>query len=167
MGLDPSSRPTADVLDELGELAQVCAAPLRPFGGATMIAGRVATVRCHEDNVLLKATLSRPGDRKVLVVDGGGSLARALVGDLVAGLALDNGWVGLIVYGAVRDAAALRDLDVGIWALGTTPRASAKAGGGETDVPVSFGGATFRPGDVVYADDDGIVVIPDPTPARP
>jgi regulator of ribonuclease activity A len=159
MGLDPSPRPTADVLDELGDSAQVCAAPLRPFGGATMIAGRIATVRCHEDNVLLKATLSRPGDGEVLVVDGGGSLERALVGDRVASLARDNGWAGLIVYGAVRDAATLRDLDLGVWALGTCPRASRKVGDGEIDVPVSFGGVTFRPGGVVYGDDDGVVVV--------
>lgn len=116
-------------------------------------------MRCFEDNALLKSILSTPGDGGVLVVDGDGSLHTALVGDIIAGLAADNGWAGVIVHGAVRDAAALRTIGVGIKALGTNPRKGTKTGAGERDVEVSFGGVTFVPGEVAYSDEDGIVVI--------
>jgi regulator of ribonuclease activity A len=96
----------------------------------------------------------------VLVVDGGGSLHTALMGDLIAGLGVTNGWAGVIIHGAVRDVAALRTLELGIKALGSNPRKSGKTGAGERDVPVSFGGITVRPGDRVTSDDDGIVVHP-------
>jgi regulator of ribonuclease activity A len=95
----------------------------------------------------------------VLVIDGGGSLHTALVGDLIADLARSNGWAGLIVNGAVRDAAALRDLELGIKALGTNPRKSSKTGAGQRDVTVSLGGVEFVPGDIAYSDDDGIVIV--------
>jgi regulator of ribonuclease activity A len=95
----------------------------------------------------------------VLVIDGAGSLHTALVGDVIAQLAHDNGWAGLVVHGAVRDAAALRDIDIGIKALGTNPRKSSKTGAGERDVAVSLGGVTFVPGDLAYSDEDGIVVV--------
>jgi regulator of ribonuclease activity A len=121
--------------------------------------GPIATVRCLEDNVLVKQRVSEPGEGRVLVVDGGGSLRCALVGDNVAGLALRNGWAGLVLNCCVRDVEALAALEIGIKALGTNPRPSSKTGEGETDVPVSFGGAEFRPGDVLYSDDDGIVVL--------
>ena len=116
-------------------------------------------MRCVEDNALLKSVLSAPGDGGVLVIDGGGSLHTALVGDLIAELARSNDWAGLIVHGAVRDAPALRDIDLGIKALGTNPRKSGKTGAGERDVTVSFGGVEFVPGDIAYSDDDGIVVV--------
>ena len=93
------------------------------------------------------------------MIDGGGSLHTALVGDLIAELARSNDWAGLIVHGAVRDAPALRDIDLGIKALGTNPRKSGKTGAGERDVTVSFGGVEFVPGDIAYSDDDGIVVV--------
>jgi regulator of ribonuclease activity A len=95
----------------------------------------------------------------VLVVDGGGSLHTALMGDLIAGLAAANGWSGVIINGAVRDVAALRTLELGSKALGSNPRKSTKAGAGERDVPVGFGGVTFTPDDEVYSNDDGIVVL--------
>ncbi len=114
---------------------------------------------CFEDNALLKSVLSTPGDGGVLVIDSEGSLHTALVGDVIADLAHSNGWAGLIVHGAVRDAPALRDIDLGIKALGTNPRKSAKTGAGERDVTVSFGGVEFVPGDIAYSDDDGIVVV--------
>jgi regulator of ribonuclease activity A len=95
----------------------------------------------------------------VLVIDGGGSLHAALVGDIIGGIGRDNGWAGLIVNGAVRDAATLRTLDIGIKALGTNPRKSTKTGDGERDVPVEFGGVTFAPGEIAYSDDDGIIVV--------
>ena len=150
---------TADLVDEHGDRAQVCELALRQFGAVTSFSGRIATIRCFEDNVLVRERVSSPGDGQVLVVDGGGSLRCALVGDSLAGLARDNGWAGLAINGAVRDVAELRELELGIKALGRNPRRSAKAGGGEVDVEVSFGGVTFRPGATLYSDDDGIVVL--------
>jgi regulator of ribonuclease activity A len=116
-------------------------------------------VGCFEDNALLKSVLSTPGEGGVLVIDGDGSLHTALVGDVIADLAHSNGWAGLIVHGAVRDAAALRRIDLGIKALGTNPRKSGKTGAGKRDITVSFGGVEFVPGDIAYSDDDGIVVV--------
>ncbi len=151
-------RPTADLVDDIGADVRCCDLQFRQFGGVAGFAGPIVTVRCFEDNALLKAVLSEPGDGRVLVVDGGGSLHTALVGDVIADLGRVNGWSGLIVNGAVRDAATLRTLGIGIKALGTNPRKSAKTGTGERDVVVSFGGVDFGPGDLAFSDDDGIVV---------
>lgn len=151
-------RPTADLVDDIGDGVRSCDLQFRQLGGRTEFAGRISTVRCFEDNALLKAVLSEPGDGGVLVIDGAGSLHTALVGDIIAELGRSNGWAGLIVHGAVRDAATLRTLDIGIKALGTNPRKSAKTGAGERDVVVEFGGVTFVPGDIAHSDDDGIVV---------
>ena len=153
------SRPTADLVDDIGPDVRSCDVQFRQFGARTQFAGPISTVRCVEDNALLKSVLSTPGEAGVLVIDGGGSLHTALVGDLIADLARSNDWAGLIVHGAVRDAAALRDIDLGIKALGTNPRKSGKTGAGERDVTVSFGGVEFVPGDIAYCDDDGIVVV--------
>ena len=116
-------------------------------------------MKCFEDNALLKSVLSEPGNGGVLVIDGDGSLHAALVGDIIAGLGVENGWVGLIINGAVRDAATLRTLDIGIKALGTNPRKSSKTGDGQRDVAVEFGGVVFVPGEIAHSDDDGIVVV--------
>jgi regulator of ribonuclease activity A len=150
---------TADLLDEHGDRATVCGIPLVSFGGARIFEGRVATVRCFEDNVLVKQRVGEPGEGRVLVVDGGGSFRVALVGDKLAGLAAVNGWAGLVINGCVRDSAALGRLDLGVVALGTNPRPSTKNGDGDVDIPVAFGGVTFHPGDRLYRDDDGIVVL--------
>ena len=150
---------TADLLDAHGDDAAVCETPLRPFGGVHSFSGEIATVRCFEDNVLVKRAVGGPGNGRVLVVDGGGSVRGALLGDSIAALALENGWAGVVINGCVRDAAALAGLPLGVAALGTHPRASGKSGDGEVDVPVSFGGVTFTPGALVASDDDGLVVI--------
>lgn len=150
---------TADILDTHPGDARVCELVLLQFGGLGSFAGTVSTVRCFEDNAVVKRHVGEPGGGRVLVVDGGGSLRVALIGDMVAGLAAENGWAGIIVHGCVRDVAALRSLDIGIKALGTNPRPSGKSGAGEVDVPVEFGGVTFRPGAMLYSDDDGVVVI--------
>jgi regulator of ribonuclease activity A len=123
---------TADLVDEHGEALQSCDLQLRQFGGRRRFHGPIRTVACFQDN--------------------------ALVGDLIAGLAQANGWAGLVVNGAVRDVEALGDLDLGIKALGSNPRKSAKLAAGQVDVPVSFGGVTFRPGEHLYSDEDGVVV---------
>ncbi|HME76499.1 MAG TPA: ribonuclease E activity regulator RraA [Mycobacterium sp.] len=152
-------RPTADLVDDIGPDVRSCDVQFRQFGARREFAGPVTTVRCLQDNALLKSVLSTPGEGGVLVIDGEGSLHTALVGDLIAGLAHSNGWAGLIVHGAVRDAAALRGIDLGVKALGTNPRKSGKTGAGERNVTVSFGGVEFVPGDMAYSDDDGIVVV--------
>lgn len=149
---------TADLYDEYGEDLEVCETPFRQYGGVAAFHGEIVTVKCFEDNVLVRRALSEDGVGKVLVVDGGGSLRAALVGDVIAGLALQNGWSGIVLNGAVRDAAALGEVGIGIKALGSVPRKSAKAGAGETNVPVGFGDARFVPGTWVYCDEDGVVV---------
>jgi regulator of ribonuclease activity A len=150
---------TADLVDEHGEALQSCDLQLRQFGGRRRFHGPIRTVACLQDNALVKAVLSEPGNGAVLVVDGQGSLHTALVGDLIAGLARDNGWAGLVVNGAVRDTEELAGLDIGIKALGSNPRKSAKLAAGQVDVPVRFGGVTFRPGEHLYSDEDGVVVV--------
>jgi regulator of ribonuclease activity A len=152
-------RPTADLVDDIGPEVRSCDIQFRQFGARTQFAGPITTVRCLQDNALLKSVLSSPGEGGVLVIDGEGSLHTALVGDVIADLAHSNGWAGLIVHGAVRDAAALHGVDLGIKALGTNPRKSGKTGAGERNVAVSFGGVEFVPGDMAYSDDDGIVVV--------
>jgi len=149
---------TSDLFDAYPGAAS-CETQFRQFGGVRAFSGPIATVRCHEDNVLLRARVSEPGDGRVLVVDGGGSFRCALLGDNIAGLAVASGWAGIVVYGCVRDVAALAELPIGIKALGTNPRPSGKGGAGEVDVPVTFGGAEFTPGSILHADDDGVIVL--------
>ena len=150
---------TADLLDEFGDEALVCLIQFRSFG-ASSFSGAVETVRCDEDNVLVREQASRPGDGRVLVVDGGGSLRCALLGDSIAALARDHGWAGVVVNGCVRDTVALDELGLGVKALGANPRPSRKAGTGEVGVPVSFGGITFAPGARLAADEDGVILLP-------
>ncbi|AGC65067.1 s-adenosylmethionine:2-demethylmenaquinone methyltransferase, MenG [Mycobacterium liflandii 128FXT] len=152
-------RPTADLVDDIGPDVRSCDLQFRQFGGRAELAGPISTVRCFQDNALLKSVLSQPGEGGVLVIDGAGSLHTALVGDVIAELARSNGWAGLVVHGAVRDSAALRGIDIGIKALGTNPRKSTKTGSGERDAEITLGGVTFVPGEIAYSDDDGIVVV--------
>ncbi|QKT05811.1 ribonuclease E activity regulator RraA [Gordonia sp. X0973] len=150
---------TADLVDEIGDDVRSCDTQFRRFGKHETFVGRVTTVRCFQDNALLKEVLGEDNPGGVLVVDGDASLHTALVGDLIAERARSHGWVGLVLNGAVRDAATIDGMEIGVKALGTNPRKSAKTGAGERDVPVSFGGVTFHPGDLVYSDADGIVVV--------
>jgi len=149
---------TADLYDERGDSLDSLALQFHDLGGLVAFDGPVRTIRCHRDNALVKATLATPGEGAVLVIDGGGSLESALVGDLIAGAAVENGWAGIIVHGAIRDREALAALPLGIKALGSNPRKSAKDGTGEVDVPVEIAGVVFRPGAHVWADADGILV---------
>lgn len=149
---------TADLYDERGDQLDSCDLQLSQYGGRRAFTGTVTTVRCHEDNALLKSVLAEPGQGRVLVVDGGGSLHTALMGDVIAGSAVANGWAGVVINGAVRDVAALRQLDLGIKALGSNPRRSGKTGTGSRDEQVSFGDVIFRPGAELFSDDDGILV---------
>ena len=128
------------------------------YGGKEAFSGPVATVKCFEDNSLVKAAIETPGQGRVLVVDGGGSLRRALVGGNVAATAAKNGWAGIVVYGAVRDVAELRETPMGLRALALMPLPTEKRGEGQSEVPVQVAGVWVRPGDWLYADADGIVV---------
>lgn len=151
---------TADLLDEHPEAA-VCDLPLRQFGGVASFEGRVATVRCFEDNVLLRRLVSRPGDGRVLVVDGGGSMRCALLGDQLATLAVKNGWAGVVINGCIRDSEAIAEMAIGVKALGTHPRKSEKGlHSGREDLALSFCGVTIKPGNWIYADSDGVIVAP-------
>lgn len=149
---------TADLYDERGEQVDSLSVPLLDLGGRATFDGPVRTIRCFRDNALVKSTLATPGDGAVLVVDGGGSVESALVGDIIGAAAVENGWAGVIVFGAVRDRVQLAELELGIKALGTNPRTSAKDGVGEVDVPVTIAGVVFRPGAHVWADVDGVLV---------
>ena len=154
---------TTDLLDghedqvRLGQV-RIVAPMFKSFGGRHAFDGAISTLKLFEDNSLVRTTVGQPGKGRVLVIDGGGSMRCALVGDQLAQLAVDNGWNGLVVYGCIRDSRALAAMDVGVFALGTHPLKSVKRNAGEADIPVCFGGVTFVPGEHIYADDDGIIV---------
>jgi regulator of ribonuclease activity A len=153
-----TTKGTADLCDEHGDQLQVCEPLFQAYGGKHAFSGPIGTVRCFEDNTLVKAAVESPGNGRVLVVDGGGSRRRALFGDRLGAAAVKNGWAGVIVYGCIRDSAELGRMELGIRALGTMPLRSEKRGEGERDVPVRFAGVTFRPGEYAYVDEDGVVV---------
>jgi regulator of ribonuclease activity A len=150
---------TADLCDAHADAVQVCDPLFRDYGGVTAFSGTIVTVRCFEDNSRVRETLESDGRGRVLVVDAGGSLRCAMLGDNLAQLALDHGWAGVVMYGCVRDAAVLSTLPLGVKALATHPRKSEKRGEGEVNVPVRFGGVTFVPGQRLYADEDGVIVL--------
>jgi len=152
---------TADLVDEKSDIPS-CDLQFRSFGKRARFSGEIRTVRCFEDNALVKQVLSQPGQGKVLVIDGGGSLRCALVGDVIGSSAVKNGWAGIVANGVIRDVAQWGALDIGVKALGANPRKSGKTGAGEVDVPVDFGSVRFIPGDMLYSDEDGIVVCGNP-----
>ena len=149
---------TTDICDEFPDDVEVAEPLLRQFGGRRHFSGPVTTTKVHEDNLLVRRAVEQPGEGRVLVVDGGGSTRRALLGDILAGLAADNGWAGIVVNGCIRDSVDIAEIDVGVMALATVPRKSHKHGVGEIDVSVSFAGLTFRANRYVYADEDGLLL---------
>lgn len=149
---------TADLIDSYDEKLTFCDHPLVKFGSAAGFEGKIVTIRCFEDNALLHEALGQPGKGCVLVVDGGGSTRRALVGDVVAALGMNNGWEGIVLNGAIRDRVEIDAMDFAIFALATSPKRSTKTRAGARDVPVTFGDVTFVPGHYLYADSDGILV---------
>jgi regulator of ribonuclease activity A len=155
-------RPTTDLYDDFEDSCETCSIQFRDFGGRQQFFGRIRTVRCFHDNVLFRKMLGEAGDGGVIVVDGEGSTARALMGDMLAARAAENGWAGVIINGAIRDSAEIAGVDIGVKALGVNPAKSDKKGEGETDVELHLGGVCFRPGDWVYCDEDGILVSPGP-----
>lgn len=148
---------TTDLSDEHGD-AQVAEPLLRHFGGRPRFHGPIETLRVFEDNALVRTVLEEQGAGRVLVVDGGGSLRCALLGDQLAALAARNGWAGVVVHGCVRDSADLAAIDLGVMALATHPRRSVKRGAGERGVELHVAGLTLRPGLHLYADEDGVLV---------
>lgn len=153
---------TCDLCDahEMDALAilQVLPPVFLDLGGVSRFCGPVATLRCFEDNTRIREAVETPGQGRVLVVDGGASVRRALVGGNLAAAAARNGWAGVVVDGAVRDLHELRAVAIGIRALALVPQRSMKRGEGERDVPITVQGVAVRPGDWLYADEDGIVV---------
>ena len=152
---------TADLHDDHEDKVQVANILMQSFGQKTRFSGPISTVKCFEDNSLVRAALEEPGKGRVLVVDGGASIRCALVGDKLAELGMQNGWEGMVIHGCIRDSAVISTLDIGIKALGTNPRRSVKKGEGERDIALNFADTTFMPGNWLYADEDGILISPD------
>ena len=153
---------TCDLCDRFEDRVRVLELPLRDYGGRTAFAGLVSTVKALEDNSLVREAVAEPGEGRVLVIDGGGSLRRAMLGDMLAEKAAANGWSGVLVHGAIRDSGAIAGLDLGVKALATCPRKTDKLGQGLRDVPVAFGGLVIVPGQWLAADLDGVVVADQP-----
>jgi regulator of ribonuclease activity A len=153
---------TPDLCDAYPDLIRVVAPLFTTYGGKASFGGAIVTVKCFEDNSLVREQVRLPGTGKVLVVDGGGSLRRALLGDRVAAAAADNGWEGLIIFGGIRDVDAVGRIALGVKALGAIPVKTEKRGLGDLNIAVTFGGVTFHPGEYVYADNNGIIVSAEP-----
>ncbi|HDZ8833919.1 putative 4-hydroxy-4-methyl-2-oxoglutarate aldolase [Aeromonas dhakensis] len=147
-----------DLCDEYGDALQVAEPLFQNFGGKVLFHGQAVTLSCYEDNSLVRELVNRPGQGRVMVIDGGGSLRRALLGDQLAIKAAEQGWEGIVIYGAVRDVGTLATLALGVKALAPCPVKTEKRGQGELDAVVSFAGVTIHPGDYVYADLNGVLV---------
>ena len=150
---------TCDLADAHGDDARALPLTLKHFGGSRRFTGPVTTVKCFEDNSRIKELVETPGEGRVLVVDAGGSLRYALLGDNLARAAHQNGWAGIVIHGCVRDTEALGTLPIGIMALGSTPRRSLKNGEGQIGIPIEVDTVRCAPADVLFADDDGAVLI--------
>ncbi|MEM6730254.1 MAG: ribonuclease E activity regulator RraA [Myxococcota bacterium] len=150
---------TADLWDEHEQALQVVCPKLRSYGGRVRFSGTIATVKCFEDNSRIKEAVNEAGAGRVLVVDAGGSLRCALLGDQMASAAVANGWAGVVIFGCIRDAAELAKMDLGVLALSTIPRKSIRRGEGQRDLRVHFHDVAFEPGAELYADEDGVVVM--------
>lgn len=153
---------TCDLCDENPELVRIVEPMFNNYGGVSAFHGEIVTVKCHEDNSVVKENVGKPGNGKVMVVDGGGSLRCALLGDMLAEKAAQNGWAGLIIYGCIRDVDEIGKTELGVQALRTIPIKSNRQGRGDLNVTISFGGVTFNPGEYVYADNNGVIVSSEP-----
>lgn len=153
-----ASKSTPDLCDDYPELVRVLDPIFSNFGGRERFGGPVVTVKCFEDNSVVKELVGTPGEGRVLVVDAGGSMRRACLGDMLAEQASVNGWAGLVIYGCIRDVDEIMATDIGVQALGIHPMKTDKKGIGELGISVTFAGVTFSLGDYVYADNNGIIV---------
>ncbi len=152
---------TADLFDSHPENLQVVAPLFNSYGAKTKFYGEIITIKCHEDNSLVAEQVKQNGKGKVLVVDGGGSLRRALLGDNLAKNAVENGWEGLVIFGCIRDSVIINQMQIGIKALNTNPAKTEKRNEGQLNITIFFGNTTFTPGAFLYSDEDGIVVSED------
>ena len=148
---------TPDLSDEAPEVGAI-ELQFNNYGAIQQFGGQVVTIKCHEDNSLVKQCVGEAGAGRVIVVDGGGSLRRALLGDMLAEKAAANGWSGLVINGAIRDVDEIGQTELGVQALGTCPIKTEKLGVGQRDIALQIGGATIAPGDYVYADNNGVIV---------
>ena len=153
---------TSELCDLYAEQVDVVEPIFSSFGGVSNFYGKVTTVKCFESNGLIAEVLEENGEGRVLVIDGGGAVRRGLIDVELAQLAVDNGWEGIIVYGAVRQIQQLENLDIGIHALAPIPVSADESTAGESDIPVNFGGVTFFPEDYIYADLTGIILSQEP-----
>ncbi len=151
---------TPDLCDAYPELVKVLEPMFSNFGGRDSFGGEIVTIKCFEDNSLVKAQVELNGKGKVLVVDGGGSLRCALLGDMLAEKAAKSGWEGIVIYGCIRDVDVIAQVDLGVQALASHPLRTEKRGIGDLNVPVTFAGVTFKPGEFIYADNNGVIVSP-------
>jgi len=150
-----------ELCDQFPDLVQVVEPMFGNFGGRERFGGEIVTLKAFEDNSLVSEQVALPGEGRVLGVDSGGSMRRAMLGDMLAEKAVLNGWSGIIIYGCIRDVNAIGELDLGVQALGANPMKTDKKGIGELNVDLTFGGVTFKPGHYVYADNNGILVSPE------
>ncbi|WP_043316208.1 ribonuclease E activity regulator RraA [Microbulbifer sp. HZ11] len=153
---------TPDLCDEFPDLVQVVEPMFINYGGREAFGGEIVTIKCFEDNSLVRERVAEDGTGKVLVVDAGGSMRRACLGDILAEKACRNRWAGILMYGCIRDVDAISGLELGVQALGSHPMKTDKKGIGERDIAVTFGGVSFKPGEYLYADNNGVIVSPQP-----
>ncbi|MBT1446416.1 ribonuclease E activity regulator RraA [Shewanella sp. JM162201] len=153
---------TSELCDMYLDVVDVVEPMFSNYGGVSSFGGTISTIKCFEDNGIIADVLAEDGEGRVLLIDGGGSLRRALIDATIAEIGVNSGWEGIIVYGSVRDVDALEELDIGIQAMASIPVGADNHGIGEVDVPVNFGGVSFLPGDHVYADSTGIILSPEP-----
>lgn len=149
---------TPDLCDEFPEVIQVVTPMFNNYGARKAFGGEIVTVKCFEDNSVVKEQVANNGKGKVMVVDGGGSMRAALLGDMLAEKAAENGWEGIVIYGCIRDVDVIGKTDLGVQAVRTHPMKTDKRGLGDLNVPVTFGGVTFKPGDYIYADNNGVII---------
>ena len=153
------NKTTCDISDQLHPDVQYLEPVYKSYGGKTSFSGRIVTVKCYEDNSLVEEALKSNGKNSILVVDAGGSMNCAMLGDKRAADAIKNEWEGILVHGLIRDSATIKGMEIGILALGVCPLKSIKNGVGDSNLIVNFSGITFTPGEYLYADEDGVIVI--------
>jgi len=156
--------PTCDLHDDFGDTLEIVPFGLRSYGGHAAFSGRVETVKCFEDNSVLKQLMEVDGKGRILVVDAAGSVRSAVMGDMIAAGLLKAGWAGIVIWGALRDVAELAQLDMGILALGHIPRPGKRRGDGQVGLDIRIGEARVKSGDFLVSDEDGTVIFPQGTP---
>ncbi|MEX1221725.1 MAG: ribonuclease E activity regulator RraA [Idiomarina sp.] len=153
---------TSELCDLYPDMIDVVEPMFIHYGGRDSFGGQLVVIKCFEDKGLIEEVVQQPGAGKVLLIDGGGSLRRALIDINIAETALDNDWEGIVCFGAVRDVDALDELEMGILAVGAMPVGAPSEGVGESDIAVNFGGVTFLPEDHIYTDSTGIIIAAEP-----